>query len=85
MKEDYQKPFKKSTFFFLPKPVSFNGQCYQKQTEPGTSAQSLFSLRNKFRKIPLLVISYLTKFNDKYKTVVELFQKLHLQIYASQL
>ena len=28
---------------------------------------------------------YLTKFDDvKYKAVFELFQKLHLQIYASQ-
>ena len=26
MKEDYQKPFKKSTLFFLPNPVPFNGQ-----------------------------------------------------------
>ena len=31
---------------------------------PGTSDQSLFRLRNKFRKIPVLVIYYLTKFDD---------------------
>ena len=58
MKEDYQKPLKKSTVFFLPNPVPFNWQSYQKQKgPPGTSAQSLFRLWNKFRKIPLLVIS----------------------------
>ena len=64
MKEDDQKPLKKSTLFFLLNPVSFNGQSYQKQKGPGTSAQLLFRLRNKLRKIPLLVISYLTKFDD---------------------
>ena len=26
MKENYQKPLKKLTLFFLPKPVPFNGQ-----------------------------------------------------------
>ena len=77
MKDDYQKPLKKSTLFFLPNPVPFNGQSYQKQKGPGTSAQSLFRLRKKFSKDSF--ISYLTKFDD-----VELFQKLHLQIYASQ-
>ena len=30
-KEDYQKALKKSTLFFLPNPVPFNGQSYQKQ------------------------------------------------------
>ena len=84
MKEDYQKSFKKSNLFFLPKPVPFNRQSYQKQKGPETSSQSLFRLPNKFRKIPLLVISYLTKSDDVIKTIVELFQKLHLQIYASQ-
>ena len=64
MKEDYQKPLKKSTSFFLLNPVHFNGQSYQKQKGPGTSAQSLFRLQNKFRKIPSLVISYLAKFED---------------------
>ena len=58
------KPLKKSTLFFLPNPVPFNGQSYQKQKGPGTSDQSLFRLQNKFRKIPLLVIYYLTKFDD---------------------
>ena len=64
MKEDDQKPLKKSTLFFLPNSVPFNGQSYQKQKGPGTSDQSLFRLQNKFRKIPLLVIYYLTKFDD---------------------
>ena len=64
MKEDYQKPVKKSTLFFLRKPVPFNGHSYYKQKGRGTSAQSLFRLQKKSRKIPLLVISYLTKFDD---------------------
>ena len=64
LKEDYQKLLKKSNLFFLPNPLPFNGQSYQKQKGRGTSAQSLFRLRNKFRKIPLLVIYYLTKFDD---------------------
>ena len=32
----------------------------------------------------LLVMYYLTKFDDENKAVFELFQKLHLQLYASQ-
>ena len=64
MKEDYQKPLKKLTSFFLPNPVPFNVESYQKQKGPGTSDQSLLRLQNMFRKIPLLVIYYLTKFDD---------------------
>ena len=63
MKEDYQKALKKLTLFFLSNPVPFNGQSYQKQKGPGTSDQSLFRLQNKFTKISLLVIYYLTKFD----------------------
>ena len=64
MKEDYQKALKKLTLFFLSNPVPFNGQSYLKQKGPGTSDQSLFRLQNEFTKIPLLVIYYLTKFDD---------------------
>ena len=64
MKEDYQKALKKVTSFFLSNPVPFNGQNYQKQKGPGTSDQSLSRLQSKFKKIPLLVMYYLTKFND---------------------
>ena len=64
MKKVYQKALKKSTIFFLLNPVPFNGQSYQKQNGPGTSDQSLFRLRSKFRKFPLLVTYYLTKFDD---------------------
>ena len=64
MKEDYQKALKKVTLFFLSNPVPFNRQDYQKQKEPETSDQSLFRLQSKFRKIPLLVVYYLTKFDD---------------------
>ena len=59
------KSLKKVNFIFLSNPVPFNGQSYQKQKEPGTSDQSLFRLRNKFRKISLLTIYYLTKFDDE--------------------
>ena len=62
MKEDYQKPLK--TLFFLLKPVPFNVQRYQKQKGPEASDQSFFRIQKKFRKIPLLVIYYLTKFYD---------------------
>ena len=57
LKEDYQKALKKLILFFLSNPVPFNGQRYQKQKRPGTSDQSLSRIQNKFRKIPLLVIS----------------------------
>ena len=63
-KEDYQKALIKVTLFFLLNPVPFNGQNYQKQKRLGTSDQSLFGLRNKLRKIPLLVMYCLTKFGD---------------------
>ena len=55
-------PYKKSALFFLSNKVPFNGQNYQKQKAPGTSDQLLFRLWNKFRKVPLLVMFYLTKF-----------------------
>ena len=60
------KSLKKVNFvlFFFSNPVPFNGQSYIKQKRPGTSDQSLFRLQNKFRKIPLLVIYYLTKYDD---------------------
>ena len=64
LKEDYQKALKKVTSFFLSNPVHFNRQNYQKQKGPGTTDQSLFRSRNKFRKIPLLVMYYLAKFDD---------------------
>ena len=63
LKEDFQKALKKLTLFFLLNPVPFNGQDYEKQNWPGTRDQSLFRLQYKFRKIPLLVIYNLTKFN----------------------
>ena len=52
---------------------------------PGTSDQSLFKLQNKFTKIPLLVMCYLTKSDDViFEVIFELFQKLQLLIYASE-
>ena len=64
LKDDYQKTLKKLTVFFLSNPVPFNEQSYQKQKASGTSDQSLFWLQNKFRKIPLFIIYYLTKCDD---------------------
>ena len=64
MKEDHQKALQKLTLFFLLNPAPSNGQNYQKQKGPGTNDQLLFRLQNKFREIPLLVIYYLTKFDD---------------------
>ena len=64
LKEDYQKALRKLTSFFLSNPVSFYRQNYQKQKGPGTTVPSLFRLRNKFIKIPLLVMYYLTQFDD---------------------
>ena len=64
MKEDHQKTLKRVTLFFLLNPVPFNRQNYQKQKGPGTSDHLLFKLRNKIRKIPLLVMYYRTKFDD---------------------
>ena len=58
------KILKKATSFFLLNPVLFNRQNYQKQREPGTSDQPLFRLQNNFRKIPLLVMYYLTTFDE---------------------
>ena len=58
------KSFEKVNLFFLSNPVPFNEQNYQKQKGPGTSDQLLFRLQNKFRKIPLFVIYYITKFDD---------------------
>ena len=68
MKEDYQKALKKVTSFFLSNPVPSNKQNYQKQKWPRTSDQSLFRLQNKSRKIPLLVMYYLTKFDGIIKS-----------------
>ena len=64
MKEAYQKALKTVTLFALLNPVPFSRQNYQKQKGHVTSDQSLFRLQNKFRQIPLLVMYYLTKFND---------------------
>ena len=58
------KSLKKVISFFLSNPVTFNRINYQKQMGPGTSEQLLFRLRSKFRKIPLLVMYYLTMFDD---------------------
>ena len=75
MKQENQKSLKKSTLFFLLNPVPFNALSYQKQKGPGTSNQLLFRLWNKFRRIPLLVIYYLTKFDVIPKTTSAVIPK----------
>ena len=50
--------------FLLSNPVPYNEQSYLKQKGSGTSDQSLLRLQNKFKQISLLVIYYLTKFDD---------------------
>ena len=62
--EGSSKSLKQGNFIFSLEPVPFNRQNYQKQKGPRTSDQSLFRLQNKFRKTPLLVMYYLTKFDD---------------------
>ena len=63
-KRGSSKSLRKVNFIFFPNPVPFNGQHYQKQKGAGTSDQLLCRLQNKVRKIPLLVMFYLTKFDD---------------------
>ena len=58
------KSLKKVNFILLLNPVPFNRQNYQKQNGSGTSYQLPFRLWNEFRKIPLLVIYYMNKFDD---------------------
>ena len=76
MKEDYQKALKKVTSFFLSNLVYLNRQNYWKQHGSGTSGQSLFRLRDKFRKIPFLVMYYLTKFDDVIQSGSWVFLKI---------
>ena len=59
--KDHPKPLKKLTLFFLSNPVPFSGQ--SDQNGSGTRDLLLFRLQNKFTKIYLLVIYYLTKFD----------------------
>ena len=60
---------KKVTSFFLLNPILFNRQLNcQKQKGTGASDQLLFRLWSKFRKIPLLVMYYLTEFDDVIKS-----------------
>ena len=67
LKENYQKALKKLTLFFLSNQVPFNEQDYQKQKGPRNCGQPLLKLQNKFKKISLLVMYYLTKKTNKQK------------------
>ena len=54
------------------------------KSQPGAKDQPFFTLQSKFRNIPLLVMYYLSKFEDYCKVVFKLFQKLDLLIYTVQ-
>ena len=54
----------KGNFIFSFEPSHFQYTKLSKKKRPGISDQSLFRLRNKSRKFPLLVMYYLTKFDD---------------------
>ena len=70
MKEDYPNALEKLTLFFLLNQSHLMDKIIKKGS--GTSDQSLSRLQNKFRKTPLLVMYYLTKFDDViYKVVFE--------------
>ena len=58
------KSFMQLSLFFISNQVLFNVKNNQKHKQPGTSDQSPFRLQNKSRKIILLVMYYLTKFDD---------------------
>ena len=62
-KKGLSKTLKKLILLFLSNPVPFNRQSYQRQKGFGTSDKLLFLLRNKFRKIPVLIMYYRT-FDD---------------------
>ena len=64
LKKDYRKALKKVTLFFFRTQSLSIVKIINKKKSPGTSDQSLLILRNKFRKIPLLGMYYLTKFDD---------------------
>ena len=59
------KNLKKVNFIFSFEPNPF---WLTKLSKAKTSDQSLFRLQNKSRKMPLLVIYYLTKFDDMIKS-----------------
>ena len=63
IKKGLSKNFKKVSLIFLLNPVPFFGQDYEKQKGPETSDNSLLSLQNNFRKVPLLMIYYLSNFD----------------------
>ena len=60
LERGFSESLKNLTLFFLLSLVLFNGQDYEKQKGPGTNDQLLFRLRSRSRKIPLLVMYYLT-------------------------
>ena len=63
-KEDDQNALKKLSLLFVSHSVPSNVQDYEKEKGPGASDQSLSRIQKKFTKILLLVMYYLTKFDD---------------------
>ena len=64
------KSIKKVNFIFSFEPSPFYWAKLSKQKGLGTSDQSLLRLQNKYRKIPLLVIYCLTKFDEVIQSAV---------------
>ena len=62
--KELSKSLRKVNFIFSFEPSPFQWTKLSKTKGPRTSDQLLFRLQNKFREIPLLVIYYLTKFDD---------------------
>ena len=83
LREDYQKALKKLTLFFLWNPVPFNGQNYQKRGLELVTSCSL-GYETSSEKFLYQLCNIWPSLMMKYKALFELFQKLHLQIYASQ-
>ena len=61
---ELSKSLKKVNFIFFSNPVPFTGQSYQRRKLSGIRHQSHFRSQNKFRKVPLFVLYYLTNFDD---------------------
>ena len=72
----------KDKSIFSSNQIPFRGEGYEKQKDPGARDQLLFRLEDKFRKIPLLVITW-PNLMMSYRAVLELFQNLDLLIHAN--
>ena len=82
MKKDYEKALKNVALVLLSNLVPFNRQSYQKQKGSETSRSLGYKTTSKIFLYLLYIIW--PSLMMQCKIVFELFQNLHLQIYASQ-